>query len=140
MQGKQKQLFTNKEFRVKYGTVDSRKLMSVYLIVDSWVQPQIELPNPISVIRKLKGSIERKLKEAVNYNLWRDLIIIDMDLRSSGFKLNKKSFMTIETTFYPRCGLEFNSDIILNEMRDISNIIINEMKINKFKFTAKKNG
>ena len=38
--GKEKKLFTDERFRVKYGTIDAVKLNAVYLNVESWVQPR----------------------------------------------------------------------------------------------------
>ena len=35
--GKEKKLFTDEKFRVKYGTIDALKLNAIYLNVESWV-------------------------------------------------------------------------------------------------------
>ena len=65
--GKEKTLFKNDSFRVKYGTVDASKLNAVYINVESWVEPN-EIINFDSKIRTIRNEIITKLKENLDKN------------------------------------------------------------------------
>ena len=89
--GKEKKLFKTDSFRVKYGTIDATKLNAIYIDIESWVEPQ-ELLNFDSNIRITRKNILFKLKESLDYDFFSENFIVDLDLRSSGMHLNKKSF------------------------------------------------
>jgi hypothetical protein len=135
--GKEKKLFRNNNFRVKYGTIDAAKLAAIYIDVESWVQPT-EIINFDSNIRLIRKKIINKLSETIDKDFFHDNFIVDLDLRSSGLSLTKKSFMFIEVTVYPKTVHKFNSDILIKKITEISGIIISEVQNNKYKFYSKK--
>ena len=112
--GKEKKLFKTDSFRVKYGTIDATKLNAIYIDIESWVEPQ-ELLNFDSNIRITRKNILLKLKETLDYDFFSENFIVDLDLRSSGMHLNKKSFMFIEITVFPKKYLKFNSEILIKK-------------------------
>lgn len=135
--GKEKKLFKTDSFRVKYGTVDATKLNAIYIDIESWIEPQ-EIINFDSNIRITRKNIILKLKETLDYDLFSDNFIVDLDLRSSGMCLHKKSFMFIEITVYPKKYLKFNSEILIKKTKDIATSAISVIQNNNFKFYAKK--
>lgn len=135
--GKEKKLFKTDSFRVKYGTIDATKLNAIYIDIESWVEPQ-ELLNFDSNIRITRNNILLKLKETLDYDLFSQNFIVDLDLRSSGMYLNKKSFMFIEITVFPKKYLKFNSEILIKKTKDIAATAISVVQKNNFKFYAKK--
>ena len=135
--GKEKKLFKTDSFRVKYGTIDATKLNAIYIDIESWVEPQ-ELLNFDSNIRITRKNILLKLKETLDYDFFSENFIVDLDLRSSGMHLNKKSFMFIEITVFPKKYLKFNSEILIKKTKDIAATAISVVQKNNFKFYAKK--
>ena len=128
--GKEKTLFKNDSFRVKYGTIDASKLNALYIDVESWVQPNeiINFDNKIRIIRK---DIISKLKENLDKTFFHENFIVDLDLRSSGLSLNKKSFMFIEVTVYPKKFIKFNSEVLMNQVKNLASITIDTVQKNK---------
>ena len=135
--GKEKALFKNDSFRVKYGTIDASKLNALYIDVESWVQPNeiINFDNKIRIIRK---DIISKLKENLDKTFFHENFIVDLDLRSSGLSLNKKSFMFIEVTVYPKKFIKFNSEALTNQVTILALQTIDTVQKNNFKFFSKK--
>jgi hypothetical protein len=134
--GKEKNLFKTESFRVKYGTIDATKLNAVYIDIESWIQPQ-ELINFDSNIRITRKNILLKLKETLDYDLFSENFIVDLDLRSSGLNLGKKSFMNIEVNFFIiEENLDFKSKQIKDSLIKITNKIFidNFYENNYFKF------
>lgn len=135
--GKEKKLFKTDSFRVKYGTIDATKLNAIYVDIESWVEPQ-EIINFDSNIRTTRKNILLKLKDTLDYDLFSDNFIVDLDLRSSGMSLHKKSFMFIEITVFPKKYLKFNSEILIKKTKEIASTAISVIQNNNFKFYAKK--
>jgi len=135
--GKEKKLFTDERFRVKYGTIDAVKLNAVYINVESWVQPK-DIENYDSYIRLMRKQIMVRVKENIDKIVFNENFIVDLDLRASGMSENKKSFMFIELTVYPKEKLKFNSTLMFKKMRELSNLIIESLEQNKLNYFSKK--
>lgn len=135
--GKEKKLFTNESFRVKYGTIDAVKLNAIYVNVESWVQPK-DTENYESYIRSMRKKIIIKIKDNIDRTYFNDNFIVDLDLRASGMSIDKKSFMFIELTVYPQEKLKFNSPLMFKKMRELSNLIIESLEQNKLTYFSKK--
>ena len=135
--GEEKKLFRNESFRVKYGTIDASKLNAIYINIESWVEPQ-ELINFDSNIRLTRKNIISKLNQVIDKDVFLENFIVDLDLRSSGMSLNKKSFMSIEVTIYPKNFIKFNSDLIKNQVKSVALSTIETVQKNNFNFYAKK--
>ena len=135
--GKEKKLFTDERFRVKYGTIDAVKLNAVYINVESWVQPK-DIENYDSYIRLMRKQIMVRVKENIDKISFNENFIVDLDLRASGMSEDKKSFMFIELTVYPKEKLKFNSTLMFKKMRELSNLIIESLEQNKLNYFSKK--
>lgn len=135
--GKEKKLFKTESFRVKYGTIDALKLNAIYINIESWVEPK-ELINFDTNIRLTRKNIISKLNQVIDKEIFLENFIVDLDLRSSGMSLNKKSFMSIEVTLYPKKFIKFNSDLIKNQVKSVALSAIDTVQKNNFNFYAKK--
>lgn len=130
-----------KQIKCSYGTVDSKSLKSIYLNIQSWVQPkgmEIEWTRPVSILGK---NIKTVLTEIINNDLFNEKFIVDLDLRTSGISINKKSFMNLEMTFFIRNDTEFKSNELKNELKNIVSVIEKDCFKNSkyFKFYLTKN-
>ena len=98
--GKTSQLSGFKTAKVIYGTVDSINLKSLYLNIQTWVEPIEESENWSRVVLNLSRGIKHSIYETINKEIFNENFIVDLDLRSSGLHLGKKSFMNLEINFY----------------------------------------
>ena len=115
-------------FKTSYGTVDVSSLRSIYLNMSTWVEPIEEAINWSSPIKKVKSTIKHKIHNQLNDSPFKDKTIVDLDLRASGIKPGKRSFLRCEVTLYLK-ELKYKdikvpciSDSIIN----ITDKIINE--------------
>ena len=119
--GKTSQLNGFKTAKVIYGTVDSITLKSLYLNIQTWVEPMIETENWTRVVLNLSRGIKHSIYEIINKEIFTDKFIVDLDLRSSGLNMGKKSFMNLEINFYLKDeGLDIKSVEIKNSLHKIT--------------------
>lgn len=128
--GKSVRLNGYKDFKVTYGTVDSKNLKSIYINIQSWAEPKQEYNRVESIINNLSRSIKHNVLETIDKEIYDKKFIVDLDLRSSGIHLNKKSFMNLEFYLYTNEHNNFKSHEILNSVRDIVDSVLSENLIN----------
>lgn len=109
--------------KVSYGTVDFKNFKSLYLNIQSWLQPKVDLENWERVVGNLRKEVKAIVYEFLNSAYFESNFIVDLDLRTSGIQYGKKSFMNLEITFYVKPHVNFKSIEIKNEMQHISNLI-----------------
>jgi len=139
--GKTSKLQGFKIVKVVYGTVDSFELNSIYLNIQTWVEPKYEVENWNRVVLNLSRSIKHTICNNLNKELFNENFIVDLDLRSSGLCVNKKSFLNLEINFFiKQSNLDFKCLELKNNIKDITkNIIKENFNINKyFYFTLTK--
>lgn len=85
--------------KIGYGTVDYKKLKTIYIKLNSWVQPE----NEDNEFNNLLSKTKRKIKLRI-YDLKSDLFkkesIVDLDIRTKGIRIGKKSFLNLEITLF----------------------------------------
>ena len=88
----------------------------------------------------LQREIKSNVLEEIDKTILQDKIIVDLDMRSSGVQVGKKSFMNLEITFYTKGDLDFRDNIIKNEMKNITKVIYkhNMLSNNDFEFSLTK--
>jgi hypothetical protein len=113
------------DVKIGYGTVDFKNLKTIYLKLNSWVQPENETDDFINTINKSR----RKIKEII-YNLknsnFKQQSIVDLDIRTKSIKLEKRSFMNLEITLYVDKQFDVKSKDIKNDIKEILSHIIEE--------------
>ena len=135
--GKTSQLTGFKTAKVIYGTVDSINLKSLYLNIQTWVEPIEESENWTRVVLNLSRGVKHSIYETINKKIFTDKFIVDLDLRSSGLNMGKKSFMNLEINFYlQEEGLDIKGTEIKNTLQEITKQIFktNFSKNEYFKF------
>lgn len=116
--GKYIPLGTYKNVKIGYGTVDYKNLKTIYLKLNSWLQPENETEDYIDIIQKSR----RKIKEIVynhKNNYFKPQSIVDLDVRTKGIKLQKRSFMNLEITLYVQDQFDVKSQSIKNIIKDL---------------------
>jgi hypothetical protein len=125
--------------KIGYGTVDFKNLKTVYLTLNSWVQPL----NEDNDFDKLISLSRRNIKELI-YNLkcplFKPQCIVDLDVKTKGIKLEKRSFMKLEITLYVETHFDVKSKDTKNLLKKLMSDVIDESLSNKnlFNFYKKK--
>jgi hypothetical protein len=111
--------------KIGYGTVDFKNLKTIYLKLNSWIQPQNETDDFDFTINKSR----RKLKQIVSGlkdPLFKEQSIVDLDIRTKGIQLEKRSFMNLEITLYVNKQFDIKTKDIKNSIKNILESIIDE--------------
>jgi hypothetical protein len=126
------------EVKIGYGTVDFKNLKTIYLKLNAWVEPN----NDTDDFDKLISKTRRNIKEIV-YNskseYFKSQCIVDLDIRTKGIKLNKRSFMNLEVTLYVDNFFDVKSKIVKSVVKDIIKNVIDNSLSNKNLFNFYKN-
>lgn len=140
--GKTSKIQGFKTAKVLFGTVDSVNLKSIYLNIQTWVEPKKDVENWSRVVLNMSRSIKHSIYDKVKNSFFDDKFIVDLDLRSSGLALNKKSFMNLEINFYIKENvyLTFKDTEIKDFLKNITTKIFQDnLKNNQyFKFYLSK--
>jgi hypothetical protein len=116
--GKYIPLGTYNDVKIGYGTVDHKNLKTIYLKLNSWIQPENETDDFNSLINKTR----RKIKEqvyALRTPYFKSQCIVDLDIRTKGIKLEKRSFMNLEITLYVENAFDVKTKDTKNLIKDI---------------------
>jgi hypothetical protein len=144
--GKELKINKFKNYNIVLGSVNNRHPKAVYLNISAWGEPQND--NEVNYSRVIKD-INKKLKQSL-FNLFnldessefiKDRTIVDLDIRESGIRYGKRSFMNCELTLFICSEIPINSDKMQPLLDKVINTVILEtFETNKnFKFHKKKN-
>jgi len=115
--GKYIPLGDHKDVKVGYGTVDFKNLKTVYVKMNAWVEPDNDNEDFDKTISKTRKKIKDFIRE---YNLGENFkkeSIFDLDIRTKGIKLNKRSFMNLEVTLFVDKFFDVKASFIKNLMK-----------------------
>jgi hypothetical protein len=123
-----------------YGTVDSKNLKSIYINIQSWINPKDEYDNWNRIVSNLGREIKHSVYKSINTNIFQDKSIVDLDLRTSGISHGKKSFFNLEINLYTTDEFDFKSAEIKNSVKNIiQSVFNNNITSNKyFEFSSTK--
>lgn len=79
--GKTSKILGFRTMKVNYGTVDSINLKSVYLNIQTWVEPKNNNENWQRIVLNLNRAIKHSVFTNVNKNIFDGKFIVDTDLR-----------------------------------------------------------
>jgi hypothetical protein len=108
-----------------YGTVDSKNLKSIYINIQSWINPKDEYDNWNRIVSNLGREIKHSVYKSINTNIFQDKSIVDLDLRTSGISHGKKSFFNLEINLYTTDEFDFKSTEIKNSVKNIIQSVFN---------------
>ena len=137
-QGREVKTDISDVFRTSYGTVDVSTMKSVYLNLSSWIEPLYDNDNWERTINKFKYSIDNIIHRELKETILKNKAIVDLDLRSSGMRRGKRSFMRCEVTMFTehKQKPEIKSNKLSEPLNHITNMVINEtlIPVEGFKF------
>ena len=137
--GKTSKLNIFEDAKCYYGTVDAKNLKSIYIVLQTWIEPTDEDKNWNRLIGEIKRQIQHTLLEVIDITIFERKQIVDLDLRTSGIQKNKKSFLNLELTlFIHNQFIDFKSHMLKSKIKNILNSIYkDDLKNNKY-FTLSK--
>jgi len=140
--GKTVKLTGYRSFKSHYGTIDSTNLKSIFLNIQTWVEPKDEVENWNRVVLNMTRSVKHTVLENINKEYFDTKFIVDLDLRTSGLQLKKKSFLNLEINLFLLQEVDFKSPKLKKLVKDLVKSVYGEtMSKNKyFKFYLTKNG
>ena len=140
--GKTTKLVGYKSFKSHFGTIDSTNLKSIFLNIQTWVEPKDEVENWNRVVLNMTRAVKHTVLENINKEYFDTKFIVDLDLRTSGLQLKKKSFLNLEINLFLIQEIDFKSPKLKKLVKNlIKSIYGDTMSRNKyFKFYLTKNG
>lgn len=126
--------------KIGYGTVDYKNLKTVYVQLNSWTQPSVDEHDFNKLISKTRRQIKEKIYN-LNTEYFKKESIVDLDIKTSGIKTNKRSFMDLEITLYVEKHFDVRSKDVKNIVTNLSENIIDTILVDEtlFNFFEKKN-
>ena len=143
--GKQIKVHDQKNYNITYGCVDNKNPKSIYVNITAWLEPLSENEEDYNkIIKNLNKKIRQNLYNFLSSDkstiFLKDKTIVDLDLRESGIKFGKRSFMSCEITLFQNGEISINSELMKQNLNNVSSLIIdrtfNEDK--DFRFHKKK--
>jgi hypothetical protein len=141
--GKSVKINLSDNFKSLYGTVDSKNLKSIYINIQSWVTPKMDLENWNRVVCNLNRELKHTVYNSINESIFEKNSIVDLDLRTSGINYGKKSFFNLDINLFLEKELEFKSPELKNNVKKIIKNVYNQNMSNNeyfdFAITKKEN-
>lgn len=128
--GKSVRLNLSDSFKSVYGTVDSKTLKSIYINIQSWATPKIDSENWNRIVCNFSRELKHTVFDSINTDIFSKNSIVDLDLRSSGIGVGKKSFFNLEINLYVDKPVDFKSADMKNSIKSIVSNIQNTNIIN----------
>ena len=124
-----------------YGTVDAKELKSIYLNIQTWVTPVEDGENWNRVVSIMSREIKHSVLNSINNQIFKEHFIVDLDLRTSGIRYDKKSFMNLEINLFTKKDYDFKGIEIKDSVKKILKRIYkdNISNNNHFSFSSSKN-
>jgi len=128
--------------KIIYGTVDSMNFKSLYLNIQTWVEPKEEVENWNRVVLNMTRSVKHCVLENINKDTFDTKFIVDLDLRTSGLQLKKKSFMNLEINLFVLEPMDFKSPKLKKSVKNLIKEVYSDVfsKNRYFKCFLTKNG
>jgi len=128
--------------KVSFGTVDCKNLKSIYLNLQTWVEPKEDEENWTRIVSNLRRSFRHSVLEFLDKSFFQPLFIVDLDLRISGLQTKKKSFLNLEINLFLNEVVDFKSLKLKKSIKSLSKNIYNDVlsKNKYFKCFLTKNG
>jgi hypothetical protein len=121
--GKTAKISGFKSSKVNYGTVDSKNLKSIYINIQTWVEPKDDYDNWTRIVLNMSRAVKHVVLNCIDKTLYDEKFIVDLDLRTSGIQYKKRSFMNLEINLYLVEELDFKSQVLKKSVKSIVSCI-----------------
>lgn len=143
--GKELKVEKFKNYTIVFGSVNNRHSKALYINISAWAEPKLE--GDVNYKRAIRDS-DKKIRQTI-YNeidanqispFIKNRTIIDYDIRESGVRYGKRSFVSCEITLFMKQEAPVNSQLLISNIDDLINVIIDNVfeKNRNFRFYKKK--
>tara|TARA_S200002703_G_scaffold22639_2_gene19305 strand:+ start:6727 stop:7164 length:438 start_codon:yes stop_codon:yes gene_type:complete len=136
--GKEIKLDLLDNYKTKIGTVNNKESKSLYINLCAWGQLS-ELDENLNYgyyLRNVRKKIKQKLNNSLNKDLFHNhKYIVDLDMRTSGLSVEKRSFMSCEITLFQKKYLPLNKPRIVDNTKEIIKDVVTDCLENNSIFT-----
>ena len=116
--GKEIKINDFKNYKIVFGSVNNKHPKTIYINISAWAEPSTddEDNNYNRIIKDFHKKIKQHLYNFFDNNpdLTSDFVkektIVDLDIRESGIKFGKKSFINCEITLFLNTEINVTSD------------------------------
>lgn len=143
--GKELKMNKFKNYNVVFGSVNNKNPKAIYINISAWAEPLNE--SDVNYTRVIKD-IHKKTKQVIynhfcgnpNSDFVKENTIVDLDIRESGIRYGKRSFMSCEITLFLHTEIPANSERMKNNLEEVTPIIIKSVfdDDKSFNFNRKK--
>jgi len=127
----------HQNIKIGYGTIDYKNLKTVYITLNSWVLPEL-VDDYDQIISKTRRDIKNHIFNMDN-DYFKKESIVDLDIRTKGIKLEKKSFMNLEITLFVQKQFDIKEKHIKAYIKSLSESVIDKHLADKNLFNFHKN-
>lgn len=121
--------FANDYFNIKIGTINKKNPSVIYLDGSTFISPLLNKEDYTNDIKEIKCELNNIIKNEIRTsNLFENKFIGNFDVRLSGIKPKKKSYLS----FQYHLKQSKNNIMSLNQIKDNTNDIINNI-VDNFK-------
>jgi len=124
--------------KIGYGTVDYKNLKTIYIKLNSWVEPETEDYEFNEVLSKTKRKIKIRIYE-LRSEYFKKESIVDLDVRTKGIRLGKRSFLNLEITLFTQKCFDIRSKELKSFIKDLVYDIVDSDLDDKILFNFSKN-
>jgi hypothetical protein len=119
--GKEIKINLFKNFTTLFGSVNNKESKAVFINFSAWAEPIDDVTeiNISSVIRNMNKHIKQTIYDKIlsrESEFMIDKTIVDFDLRKSGIKFGKRSFMNCEITLFLKNELTLTNPDIKDDL------------------------
>jgi hypothetical protein len=140
--GKTVKLNGYRSFKSQFGTIDATNLKSIFVNIQTWVEPKEDIENWNRVVLNMTRSVKHSILENINKETFDTKFIVDLDLRTSGLQLKKKSFMNLEINLFLNEPMDFKSPKLKKQVKNLIKSVYGDVlsRNRYFKFYLTKTG
>lgn len=102
------------EVKIGYGTVDFKNLKTIYVKMNAWVEPETNELDFDRIISSARRTIKELIRTYDFGGFFKKESIVDLDIRTKGIKMNKRSFMNLEITLFVNEYFDVKSPVVKN--------------------------
>jgi hypothetical protein len=124
--------------KMGYGTVDYKNLKTIYIKINSWVEPETDDDEFNELLSKTKRKIKLRIYD-LKSDFFKRESIVDLDVRTKGIKMGKKSFINLEITLFSQKHFDIRIKELKITINNLIKDIIDSDLDNKILFNFSKN-
>jgi len=143
--GKELKISEFKNYNIVYGSVNNKHPKAVYVNISAWSEPKHELETDYNRIirstnKKIRQTIHNYFSTDRKTEFIKERTIIDLDIRESGIKFGKRSFISCEITLFLDTEMPITSELMKDKLGILTTLVTNKIFDNHeyFNFYRKK--